>query len=96
MGSTISRKHSLKTLNLKAKKMDLSGWIAEKIKMSKSPEHFCLLMGEDIFKTLTVCALNASLVARSGEKSCGVGRQMAYLTPAENSKSCEYYLAISN
>ena len=48
--NTISRKHSLKTLNLKAKKMDLSGWIAEKIKMSKSPEHFCLLMGGRYFQ----------------------------------------------
>ena len=50
--TTISRKHSLKTLNLKAKKMNLSGWIAEKIKMSKSPEYFCLLMGGKIFSKL--------------------------------------------
>ncbi len=49
--STIFRKHSLKTLNLKARKMDLSGWIAEKIKTSKSPEHFCLLIGDDVYRT---------------------------------------------
>lgn len=84
--STIPRKYSLKTLNLKAKKMDSLGWIAEKIKVSKILEYFSLLMGDDVYNTLTICALNTSFVARSGEESCGVGRRMAYLTPAKKSK----------